>query len=50
MARVGVIFGGVMSTRAPVLTLNFSKIIESSVIAIISGVGAKFVEHLVLKS
>ncbi len=50
MARVGTIFGGVMSTRAPVLTLNFSKIIESSVIAIISGVGAKFVEHLVLKS
>jgi hypothetical protein len=50
MAKVGAIFGGVISTRAPVLSLNFPKIIEASVIAIISGVGEKFVEHLVLKS
>jgi hypothetical protein len=50
MARLGAIFGSVMSARAPALSLNFSKIIESSVIAIIGGVGAKYVEHLVITS
>jgi hypothetical protein len=49
MARIGAIFGVQMRNRGSIFSINVSKIIESAVIAIIGGVGARFVESLILK-
>ena len=57
MARLGSIFGlqlgpGPLQTISfsKIIELSLSKIIETSIIAIIGGVGAKYVEHLILTS
>ena len=48
MARIGALFGIQVSSRGSKLAISLSKIIESALIAIIGGVGTKFVEHLII--